>query len=156
MKKSFGLFIVLATIWWLWSGHNTVLIVSFGIGSCLLVCLLANRMGLVDTEGLQVHRLPGLIHYWTWLTVEIIKSNIDVSRRIITGNIRPATKKIPTNQRSDLGRVIYANSITLTPGTLSYELDSEHIHVHALHGNSLDDLDNGKMARRINKLEDKD
>lgn len=153
MKKSLGLLAALAVIWWLWSGHTEVLIVSFGVGSCLLVCFLANRMQLVDAEGLQIHLLPGLMRYWFWLTLEILKANIEVAERILTNRIRPTIRKIPSGQNTDMGRVIYANSITLTPGTLSYELDSDHIHVHALHIHSFTDLMTGDMRDRVKKLE---
>lgn len=153
MTRALGLIALLATAWWFWSGYTYPLLIGFGIASCLLVTWLSHRMQLLDEESLHLNQVPGIASYWFWLIVEIMKSNLDVSWRIVTGNIKPAVRKVPVTQATDQGRVNYANSITLTPGTLSYELESDVVHVHALHENSLDQLAKGKMAKHVNKTE---
>lgn len=154
MKRILGLFAALAVMWWLLSGYATALLLSFGVLSCLLVSWLSHRMHLTDHEGIPVLGMPRIALYWAWLTFAILKSNFDVAHRILTGRFSPAIKKIPVTQYTDQGRVTYANSITLTPGTLSYELESDVVHVHALNADSLNELEKGEMAKRVNRLED--
>ena len=85
----------------------------------------------------------------------IVKANIDVAWRILrpTMPISPRLIEVSAGQSSDLGRVIYANSITLTPGTVSVEMDGGKILVHALTKEAADDVESGDMDRRVTKLE---
>ena len=62
-------------------------------------------------------------------------------------------KKIKTSQRTSLGTVIYGNSITLTPGTLTIEVDQDYLIVHALCDSSLNELEVGEMDKRVSDLE---
>ena len=153
MTRALGLIALLAAMWWFWSGYTYALTIGSGIASCLLVAWLSNRMNLLDNESLHLKQVPGITSYWVWLIIEIIKSNAEVCHRILTGNIRPAVRALPVTQKTDQGRANYANSITLTPGTLSYELESDVVHVHALDKSSLDELEKGKMAKQVDKTE---
>lgn len=156
MSRALGLFAVLAIMWWFWSGYTYPLLIGFGFASCLLVTWLATRMHLLDSESMHLRQLPAIARYWFWLGVQIIRSNIDVSYRILTGKFEPTIAKLPVTQKTDQGRVNYANSITLTPGTLSYELESDVVHVHAIHSSGLDDLLEGEMAEQVNRTEFKE
>lgn len=145
-------------VWLLNSGHYTPLMVGFGVGSCLLVVFLSLRMGIVDDEGIPVHLIPRGLLYAPWLVKEIFKSNIDVARRVVspgTLKISPRIIEAGTTQHSDLGRVIYANSITLTPGTVSIRVHGPYITVHAIADDVAEGLLEGEMDRRVTKLEGK-
>jgi len=156
MKHAAALFVLLLTFWLLNSGHYTILITSFGVASCLLVVLLARRMGVVDDEAVPIHLLPRLPRYLPWIIKEVVKANLDVARRILTPGTRALSPRLfdaPTSQHSDLGRVIYANSITLTPGTVSIRVHGTRITVHAIAGEVADSLLEGEMDRRVARLE---
>ena len=156
MKYSVALFSLLMAVWLLNSGHYTVLITSFGVGSCLLVVWLSRRMGIVDAEGVPIHLLTRLPLYLPWIGKEVVKSNLDVARRVLTTgrpDVSPRLFDAPTTQHSDLGRVIYANSITLTPGTVSIRVHGAKITVHAIADEVADDLLEGEMDRRVTRLE---
>ena len=156
MKYSVALFSLLMAVWLLNSGHYTVLITSFGVGSCLLVVWLSRRMGIVDAEGVPIHLLTRLPLYLPWIGKEVVKSNLDVARRVLTPgrpDVSPRLFDAPTTQHSDLGRVIYANSITLTPGTVSIRVHGAKITVHAIADEVADDLLEGEMDRRVTRLE---
>ena len=156
MKQSIALFLLLMAVWLLNSGHYTVLITSFGVASCLLVVWLSRRMGIVDDEGVPIHLLPRLPRYLPWIAKEVVKSNLDTSRRILSlgwPRVSPRLFDVPTTQHSDLGRVIYANSITLTPGTVSIRVHGTKITVHAIADEVADDLLEGEMDRRVTRLE---
>lgn len=131
------------------------MILTFGAISCVFVILLARRMDIIDRESHPLHmgwQLPG---YWLWLLIEIVKSNIDVARRIIDPRmpIEPHLFETPMTQKTDLGRVIFANSITLTPGTVSVDLGNDTILVHALTQDGADGLATGEMDARVTGLE---
>ena len=86
---------------------------------------------------------------------EIIKSNIDVTLRILDPKLRisPNVIRVRATQRSDLGRVTYANSITLVPGTVAMSVEADEITVHALTWDVAADLQRGEMDRRITAME---
>ena len=151
-----SLFLTLAVFWLLISGHYTLLILSLGLASIALVIFIAHRMDVVDHEIqplLIPLKIPG---YHLWLTKEIILSNISVVKHVWLGNetISPVLTKIKANQKTDMGKVIYANSITLTPGTVAVDLVGDQITVHALLQKDIEVLLAGEMDRRICRLED--
>lgn len=113
-------------------------------------------MDIFDHEEHPVHVHPiKLIVYWFWLSKEVIKWNLDVAWRILQPAmpIQPRLIKVRTSQRTELGQVIYANSITLTPGTVSIDLQGYEIEVHSLADLAAEDLLTGDMDRRISAIE---
>ena len=149
--------LVLACVWVLLSGILSPLLLGFGLASSLAVAWLAARADRRDGEPIPFAlRIGRLARYLLWLAWEIVKSNVDVSRRILSPGlpIAPAVRWLPASQRSELGRVVYANSITLTPGTLSIDLRDGWVEVHALNEESLDALERGlDMDGRVSRLE---
>ena len=107
----------------------------------------------VDHQG-DLH-IVASFRYLGWLVVEIIKSNIDVARRVWAPGlpISPTIVYLPASQSTDLGRVIYANSITLTPRTISIDVGDGEIEVHALSKEAADALAEGEMGRRVCEIE---
>jgi multicomponent Na+:H+ antiporter subunit E len=149
---------VLFGMWLLLSGHFEPLLLGFGAASCLLVVLIAYRMDVVDREGHPTHIWHRALLYWPWLLLEIAKSNFAVARLILHPNlpISPVLLQVSASQKTDLGQVIYANSITLTPGTVSVELEDGKILVHALTEEGATALETGEMDRRVVALEGRD
>ena len=115
-------------------------------------------MNVADHEGFPIHFTWKAITYWPWLLWEIVKANIDVSRIIIKKepSISPILFRIPADQSTELGQVTYANSITLTPGTVSIAVGEGMIDVHALTKEAADDLKTGRMNERAWRLEGND
>jgi multicomponent Na+:H+ antiporter subunit E len=155
-RRVFSTLAVLSILWLVLSGFFELLLLSFGVASCLLVAWLAARMDRTDGEhhfGL-VRPLAGL-RYLGWLTLEVIKSNLDVCRRILSPRlpITPTVVWVPASQKTEIGRVIFANSITLTPGTVSIDVQEGEIEVHALSKEGADALLEGEMNRRVQAIE---
>lgn len=146
---------VLFGTWLLLSGLFEPLLLGLGVTSCLLVVYLARRMDLVDHEGHPIHLGLRAVVYWAWLAKEIVKANIDVARRILDPKlpISPTLVRVKTSQKSELGQVIYANSITLTPGTVSILVSEGSILVHAVARELAADLETGEMDRRVTGME---
>jgi len=121
--------------WLLLSGHTDPLLIGLGLASVGLTMFLVRRMNVIDHESYPVHMTARIPAYWLYLFKEILVANIDVIKRIVSTRpkaISPLLIEVPLPQQTDLTRVIYANSITLTPGTVSVELYDDKILVHAL------------------------
>ncbi|MCG8593368.1 MAG: Na+/H+ antiporter subunit E [Kiloniellales bacterium] len=155
LLHAISLGVLLALIWLTLSGYLEPLLLAFGVISCIGVVLIAHRMNVIDHEGHPIHLGWRILAYWVWLIWEIVKSNIDVARRILDPAlpISPCMVRVKTTQGSDLGQVIYANSITLTPGTVSIVVDDDGILVHAVAKELADDLETGEMDRRVTAVE---
>ncbi len=155
MVHSLSLGAVLYVVWLLLSGHYDPLTMIYGVVSCALVVVITLRMDVIDREGQPIHLTWNAAIYWPWLVGEIVKANIDVGKRVLSPNlpVSPTLIRVKTSQRSDLGRVIYANCITLTPGTVSVDLEGDEILVHALTPAAADGLENGEMDRRVTDYE---
>jgi len=156
VKSTVALFAILMAVWLLASGHYTPMMIGFGVGSSLFVVWLSRRMGIVDDEAVPVHLIPRAFLYVPWLTKEVFTANLDVARRALAPgklDISPTLFHAKTSQASDLGRVIYANSITLTPGTVSVLVHGRSIWVHAIAEEVAEDLMEGEMDRRVTRFE---
>ena len=157
MRYTLCLFAVLAFIWLTNSGHYTPLILAFGLVSILFVIFIARRMKVVDGESLPLQLWTTLPGYYFWLLRKIIASNLEVAGCVWGGlfsphkaaAISPCSERIPTRLRSDLGKVLYANSITLTPGTVAIDIDRDTVLVHALTRSGLEELKRGEMEQRV-------
>ena len=149
------LFVSLGAAWLLWSGYYTGLILSLGLASVVLTLYLARRLGIVDGDTNFWRLGPRLFVYWAWLLWQILKANIAVARIVLSPRMRisPTLTRTPASQRSDLTKAIYANSITLTPGTVSLEIDENGILVHALTRADAAAVNDGGMDRRAAALE---
>jgi multicomponent Na+:H+ antiporter subunit E len=155
MKHTISLFLTLAAFWLLNSGHYSVLILSLGFVSIALILVISHKMDVVDNESQPIYLSRKILGYYLWLIKEIIKANITVVKHIWLGegSISPTLKKITISQETDMGKVIYANSITLTPGTVAIDLVDNEITVHALNYKDIESLEIGEMDRRVTLLE---
>lgn len=147
----------LAIFWLLLSGFFQPLMLAFGIISVALVVFLLARMDRVDHEVESVFIGPKLIHYCVWLMGQIVASSVQVTRLVwgARSQLEPQVGYIEMSESNKRGQVLYANSITLTPGTLCVDIIDDTITVHALQAKSLDDLRKGEMDKRILKVKGK-
>lgn len=155
LKHPVNLSLFLFAVWLLLSGHFTPLLLTLGLLSTLLVVFIAARAELIDHETQLVLIKPRVLLYWFWLGGEIIKSNIDVCRRILDPKlpISPRMIRVRATQLSELGRVTYANSITLVPGTVTVSVEGDTFTVHALTREAAEDLESGELNRRVQDVE---
>jgi multicomponent Na+:H+ antiporter subunit E len=157
VTRTIALFVSLFSTWLLLSGFFTPFLLMAGAGSAVAVVWLARRMDAVDHEGRPVSLRPRVLLYWPWLLKEIIKSAWDVSKLIVHPAlpISPTLVRFKPTQRTDVGLVTHANSITLTPGTIAIEASAGEFLVHgithgAAHGTVASDMD-----RRVTACESK-
>jgi len=147
--------LLLFGFWLLLSGFFEPFLVTVGALSALSVVVLARRMYLVDHEGHPIHLGWSALSYWPWLLVEIAKSAWDVTRIILNPRlpVSPILIRTRASQKTTVGVVTYANSITLTPGTISVDVARGEILVHALTREGAAGLQSGEMDRRVTRFE---
>ena len=155
MLRAFGLGASLVVFWLLLSGHYTPMLISFGVGSSALVVYLAMRMDVVDHEGVPLQLGGRFWLYLPWLMKEIFVSNVAVAKIILHPKlpISPITVVFHGSQKTDIGRFIYANSITLTPGTITTGCDGQDFAIHALTYADVDGREEDEMDRRVTRVE---
>ncbi len=148
---SVSLFVFLYLFWLLLSGFFTAFLMSAGVGSALAVVWFSRRMNVVDAEGHPLHLVAQTLLYWPWLLKEIAKSGWDVSRIILDPRlpISPTLVRFKPGQRTDVGLVVHANSITLTPGTLTIEAGRDEFLVHGLTRSGAQAVVGSDMDRRV-------
>jgi len=145
-----GLF--LGCLWLLLSGDSEAWLLWLALASVLSIVFIARRMDVIDREGFPLHLGARAIFYFPWLLWEIVKSNLDVARAILKNNISPQVIRVRATQDSDLGRTIYGNSITLTPGTITIGLEGDQVDVHALLDETAAGVETGDMDRRVSAM----
>jgi multicomponent Na+:H+ antiporter subunit E len=143
-------------LWLLMSGVYKPMVIGFGVASVVLVLVIVRRMDHVDCDHFDASINPlKVLGYFAWLLVEIAKCNWTVTKVILSPGLptRQHMFVVPYTQRSDLAQVIFSNSITLTPGTISVETEQGHFLVHALSYGPSDDVDLAQMDRRVSGIE---
>ena len=151
--KALLLFVFYFVIWLLLSGHYDPLLLTLGVLSCITCLYVTWKAKFIDEEGLPLHLLMRLPIYTLWLFKEIIKANIDTAKIIILNNPDPQNFRVKCSQKTEAGKVTYANSITLTPGTVTTVLDGGILEVHALSSDMADDVKSGAMDKKVSWLE---
>ena len=155
MARIVGLWVILFAVWLLLSGHYTPLLIGFGIGSCALTVYIAMRMDVADHEGVPIDWGGRFLLYLPWLLKEILVANISVAKVILSPSlpISPIMVVFRSTQKTDLGRVLYANSITLTPGTITTGVEGDQLEIHALTWQDVDGREEDEMDRRVSVVE---
>ncbi len=155
MKHRIALWLILAGLWALLSWHFTGLLPWFNVATATLVVFLAVRMGAVDEESLPLALVPRILFYLPWLVGEVFRSNVRVAALILSPKPRlnPRIVHFRGSQKTDLGRFLYANSITLTPGTVTTGVKGSSFEVHALRPQDIDGSEENEMNRRVAALE---
>ena len=145
-----------SAFYFLWvglSGHFSPFLLVTSILSVVGVIALLSHLGLISRDFQPFAVVVAITRYWGWLLVEILKANFDVIMAILRGRISPAMAWLPASQKSEVFRALYANSITLTPGTVTVVAEGGHFLVHALRQEGLDGLAAGEMDRRCAALD---
>lgn len=155
MVHALSLGLALFATWLLLSGVFEPFFIFLGVLSCVITVFFANRMDVVDHESMPVHLTRRYPAYFLWLMKEIVVANFDVTKCILSPSlpIQPQVIRAKTTQQNELGQVIYANSITLTPGTFTTDIDGDEFTVHALTDASAAGVLSGDMDRRVTELE---
>jgi len=131
-----GLLAALAALWFALSGETAPLYLMLGGLSVILALWLAAQLRIISRDASPYHRILQLVFYLAGLLVQIARANIAVIGRILGPRhaIDPQLVRLRTTARTDLGKALFANSITLTPGTVTVDVVGDRLVVHALVG----------------------
>lgn len=148
----------LTLFWLLLSGHYTPLLLALGMLSVAATLVIAVRMGLVGGAGGGRRSLLAYPGFVLWLGGEIVRSNLDVVRRIFDPRmpVRRRVVRVDVTGLDTGARALLANAITLTPGTVSMEIEGDEIVVHALSDAAAEGVLSGEMTRRVAALGGRD
>lgn len=155
MLRACAFILVLVVFWLGLSGLFIPLILVLGVMSVAAIALLSARAGVVDEEGFPIQLVFNALWYWPWLLWQILLSGLTVARIIVSPSLpaSPTLTTVRATQRTVAGRTTYANSITLTPGTVSVGVEGDKIHVHALTTAGAQDVEEGAMDRMVSRFE---
>ena len=153
--EAVALVATLFAFWLLLSGIYTPFLLAAGLGAAIAVAALARRMEVLDREGHPIHLAVAALAYWPWLAKEIVKSGWQVSRIILDPRlpISPTLVRFRPSQTSTVALATHANSITLTPGTITVEADRDEFLVHALTREAAAGVIGSEMDRRVSRLD---
>lgn len=145
---------LLVAAWLFWSGLYKPLLLALGAVSCALTVWVVNRMGYFDTSVFAFRYNARLLGFWGWLSGEIVRSSIDVTRIVLAPKIQidPRVVRLDVSLLEPVDQALLGNSITLTPGTLSLDIDEGQLLVHALNVEGAQELLDGNMMRRVEEL----
>lgn len=117
----------------------------------LLTFLFALRLKLLPVK--NVFKISA-IFYIIWLFKEILMSSIAVVKIACRRHlkIQPLLEPVKSIQNTDIGIIIYANSVTLTPGTVTLSTEGDSLLVHALDLQFMNDLQEGEMDNRVKNI----
>jgi multicomponent Na+:H+ antiporter subunit E len=146
---------ILFAFWVVLSGFFTPFLLGAGIGSAIAVSWLLHRMRVADNESLPIHLAARALWYWPWLMKEIAKSAWDVTKLVLRPSmpVEPTLVRFRPSQRTTVGLCTHANSITLTPGTITVDIDADEFLVHALTAAGAEGVLSGDMDRHVTRFE---
>ncbi len=152
---------LLVVFWLVLSGHYTPLLLGLMVLSVVVVCWLIwradfdRRSAVTPFFDIRAGSALRTLLYAPWLIWQVLVAAVSASRRVWSRNpdLRPAVARTAADDMHVVSQVVYANSITLTPGTLSLDVDDEAIEVHSLDPEGIEELAEGEMLRRVRRTE---
>ena len=154
MKHAIFLSMTLVGLWLAISGVYKPLLFVLGVVSIGLVIWVSLRMKIVGEEHNPLVFSWRLPVFWLWALKEIFQANLHVARLVFQPDqISPRIVRVPVPLDSSLAKVVYGNTCTLTPGTVTLTLDHEKLVAHALDERSAEALVSGRLARKVQWLE---
>lgn len=150
----FVTFIILFVYWMVMAGKFDIFHAALGVISCLFVSYMSHDLLFKNIKsGGKIKEVARFILYIPWLIYQIILANLHVVRLALSPNmydlIDPHLMRFKVKIKKDISKVTFANSITLTPGTITADIIDDEFVVHALSQAVDDDLMTGEMERRV-------
>ncbi len=148
--------IAMFAFWILLSGEFTFILITSGVIASLIVAYLSHDIFIgkpdLKTETGRVFRF---LRYLPWLLWQIILCNVEIAYLVLNPKslVDPQLVRFKNDLKTDLGIVTLANSITLTPGTVTVEANEEEFVIHAIWQKSAEGIIDGEMQRKVKKIE---
>jgi multicomponent Na+:H+ antiporter subunit E len=127
------LFATLLGFWILLNGSLAMDVLVVGLVTAMIITLLfRDSLAVVSEFRASPRALVTALRYVFFFGKELVKSNLNLARIVLSPDLplKPGIVKVRTRLKSPMGRLLLANSITLTPGTLTVEMDGEWLYIH--------------------------
>ncbi len=154
-----SIFLLLCGIWIVFSGQFDAFHLTLGVLSSAFITAISSSFLFVDrSKGFgvrfqEVIRLPG---YLLWMLYQILLSNIHILKLALTPGdlpeVEPSLVRIKTNLKTDFGKWMLANSITLTPGTITISIEGDELLIHSISKVTTAGVLDGTMERKIARI----
>lgn len=130
-------------LWLLLAGSLKIETIVSGLLLALVVTVATRRIEMFDAVIISLTAPVSLMLYLGVFFIALVRSNIDMARRVLSPSlpINPEIVEIQTSLKSDLGKLLLANSITLTPGTLTVDVIDDRMIIHWIECRPGTDLD---------------
>jgi len=150
MIRSLSLFLILYGVWLSLSGHYTPFLLVIGAVCSALIVYVAQRMRILDHEGLPLGMAPRFLAYIPWLVLEMVRSAFAVAKLILHPSlpITPALVRFRSPTRTDMGHFLFGSSITFTPGTTTCEVEGGEFMVYTIDQSSVEGIEESEMGRK--------
>lgn len=154
MNRKVVTFFILFGLWCVFSGMFDVFHLALGVISCLIITLISGDLFFNSEKITKSHIINGLrfIKYLPWLIYQIIIANIHVAYLVLHPKmpIEPFVLEYKAKLKKDISKVVFANSIILTPGTITMDITKDNVFlVHCISRKVADDLLTGEMEKRV-------
>ncbi len=151
IKHFIATYLIVLAFWLLLSAHFDTFHVGAGIVCSGVVAYASHDLLFTGTGNHGLTKTLRFIAYLPWLIYQIVLANIDVAKRALSPRmpIDPRVVTFKTTLKSDVARTALANSITLTPGTVTIDIVDDVFYVHAIAKEPADDLLKGAMERKV-------
>lgn len=154
------MYILFFCAWLIFNGKITLEIVLFGLAiASLVMAFICKFMDYsLQKEKMFYKKIFSFCRYAVILVKEIVKANLSVIHMILTTReeMEPVIVKFRTKLKSEEARVILANSITLTPGTITVSLEEDELVVHCLDNSLADGMEDSIFVDMLEKMEGED
>ena len=153
MQAKLVTFVIMLSFWVILSGMFDAFHLTLGVICCILVSLFSGKMLFTDLQvEVRARQIFGMLVYGPWLLWEIVLSSLQVAYIVLhpqmLDKMDPQIIRFKTKLKSNFARVTFAQSITLTPGTITVSLQNDEMTVYALTQSAADSLP-GEMEKRI-------
>ncbi|UQY80340.1 Na(+)/H(+) antiporter subunit E [Candidatus Hepatincola sp. Av] len=153
----FLLLLFLLSLWFLLSGYFTLLPLIPGLIAIVVIVILYVRFmkTLKYKNSFRFNSFNFIFLYVPYLLKEIIVSNIAVAKLIISGKTSPKFVRVKNKLKTRFATSTFANSITLTPGTITMDINEKYLLIHILDSKNEASLHDSIMEKKIKTIEEK-
>ena len=143
-------FLVMLAFWLILSGHYDALHIGAGVVCAALVARISSDLFTFGTGARSSFRIGRFALYVPWLLWEILQASLHVTSLVLwPGGIRSRVIRFRTHLQNEVAKVVLGNSITLTPGTVTVDIEGDLFTVHALSDTAAESVLDGDMERRV-------
>lgn len=154
------MYVLFFLAWIIFNGQFTLEIAILGVAvATVMFAFMCKFMDYSIKKELNVYKKSiWFFAYIVLLLREIVKANLEIVPRILTieEEMEPVIVKFKTNLKSDFTRMLLANSITLTPGTITVSLEEDEYTIHCLDTSLAEGLENSDFEKALMKLDEEE